>query len=775
MAHTTITKDTMKILLSILLLIAFSSVFAQLDTTILFAEQLKAEDIHTGIGSIGEQKVVSASRSLQAVEDLPFTVYVITKEDIRNNGYNTLVDALKMVPGIRVSQPGSGADGETFMMRGLRGNSYTKILVNNVPVKPIGVKGMPIGAQLPIRQAERIEVIYGPAATLYGADASAGVINIILKESERPLYTKADIRTGAEGYSSMNILFGGKAGKGRRILKYNVFGNFSTLDNRRIYDSYGELYRMKTYDPDTTYIEHPNFNKIHAADEYPTVNNIPHQSRLFGIQLKYGAFDLRIMDMYRRDHSSIGLNPTAFSYENPLNFIGEHIRHLHLGYSRKKKKRAFNLAFNALFFDSDKNSSYRILNSEFNNALVLAAESDLQGTPSNLSERIQTYYDNFITGDRYLYDQKYDISLEVTWNVQLTDHLEWMTGATPRALVSTSEYFLRTPYPNFFEDHTVTSGGHSDEFDVGGFSQLFYDGAKIKAMAGVQSVYSTKVPFGNERLFPRLAVLYKVTPALSLRSFYGTAFRTPSTYFSKNSYTIHVGNYNRVLLGDSNLRPEITKSFEAGIRWNGSNQFYLDFSAFTSKTDNIITAATKYEYYPDVNELYSITLGYFNDVRGGSYTKVYGLQSVFMWKNIIPGYRLNASLHLTLARGVEHANGFADFSLREQPKVLGQLKLSFSPVNSLLISVENLYLSKTNNNSAIEIPGREEYTVLPGYYTMDFSIIGRLTDHFQVDFKLKNVFDRAYAGLAATGTSDDLIRNMQSLRIWELGFSYRME
>ena len=44
------------------------------------------------------------------------------------------------------------------------------------PVRPSVVGAMPIGSQLPIRQAERIEVIYGPAATIYGADAASGVI-----------------------------------------------------------------------------------------------------------------------------------------------------------------------------------------------------------------------------------------------------------------------------------------------------------------------------------------------------------------------------------------------------------------------------------------------------------------------------------------------------------------------------------------------------------------------------------------------------------------------
>ena len=63
-------------------------------------------------------KMISGSRFPISAADLPFSTHIITKEEIRQNGYETLVDALKMVPGIRVSQPGSALEGETFLMRG---------------------------------------------------------------------------------------------------------------------------------------------------------------------------------------------------------------------------------------------------------------------------------------------------------------------------------------------------------------------------------------------------------------------------------------------------------------------------------------------------------------------------------------------------------------------------------------------------------------------------------------------------------------------------------
>ena len=140
--------------------------FGQVDTSYLAYDELDLSDMDLLVKSNQTTKVIAGTRTEQDLEDLPFTVFVITAKEIREQGYFTLVDALKNLPGIRVSQPGSGLDGESFMMRGLYGNTYAKILINDVPIRPSVVGGMPIGSQLPIRQAERIEVIYGPAATL---------------------------------------------------------------------------------------------------------------------------------------------------------------------------------------------------------------------------------------------------------------------------------------------------------------------------------------------------------------------------------------------------------------------------------------------------------------------------------------------------------------------------------------------------------------------------------------------------------------------------------
>ena len=128
--------ETYRLILLAFLLCLCQWMSAQRDSIPLDLDVLHWSDIQQLTNDGQNTKVLAGSRTERNLEDLPFTVYVITAEEIRDLGYFTLVDAIRHLPGIRVSQPGSGIDGETFMMRGLYGNAYTKILINNQTIRP---------------------------------------------------------------------------------------------------------------------------------------------------------------------------------------------------------------------------------------------------------------------------------------------------------------------------------------------------------------------------------------------------------------------------------------------------------------------------------------------------------------------------------------------------------------------------------------------------------------------------------------------------------------
>ena len=206
----------------VIVLFTQSMSFAQERDTSIVLETLKKGDLIVPSEDKRLEEFV-IGRMDEASRDMPQKTYVITKRDIFQHDCITLVDVLKIIPGFRVSQPGSAQLGEIFGIRGFVGNSNMTILINGSPINPTSTPGMPIGAQLPIRQAERIEITVGPSI-FYGTSSAAGVINIVISEIERPVEANSSISIGENGLRLINTTISGKSGKGKNLLGYSLFG-----------------------------------------------------------------------------------------------------------------------------------------------------------------------------------------------------------------------------------------------------------------------------------------------------------------------------------------------------------------------------------------------------------------------------------------------------------------------------------------------------------------------------------------------------------------------
>ena len=148
------------------------------------------------------QVVTSASGYEQNIADAAASISVVTSKEIEKKSYTDVTDVLKNVPGVYVNGGGSN---QSISIRGM-GADYTLYLVDGKPMQdnqafsPNGSHaGNPINFLPPLEAIERIEVIRGPASSLYGSNAMGGVINIITKKhsdkvtaSVKTEYIKAD-------------------------------------------------------------------------------------------------------------------------------------------------------------------------------------------------------------------------------------------------------------------------------------------------------------------------------------------------------------------------------------------------------------------------------------------------------------------------------------------------------------------------------------------------------------------------------------------------------
>src|ERR1051326_1042640 len=222
-------------------------------------------------------KVYSASRHLQAAEDAPSSVTVITAAEIQQHGYRTLADVLQTVRGFFVTND------RNYSSLGVRGfarpgdfNTRVLLLVDGHRLNDnVYDEGM-IGTELPIDidLVKRIEIIRGPVSSLYGSNALFAVINIITKRGDdlKGLELAAD--AGSFNTYEGRVSYGRKA----QQLEFLISGTF-----------YGSRGQNRLFFPQFNAPETNNGLALHADDDQVGSSLASISFRGFTLQAVYGT------------------------------------------------------------------------------------------------------------------------------------------------------------------------------------------------------------------------------------------------------------------------------------------------------------------------------------------------------------------------------------------------------------------------------------------------------------------------------------------------------
>lgn len=745
-----------------------------------------------------ETRLVSVSRSEKELKDIPSTVYVITKEEILENGYVTLVDVMKTVPWIKVSQPGSGTEGEMFLMRGQIGNSYTKILINNIPVQPAVNGSLAIGAQLPIAQAERIEIVYGPASAVYGGDAVAGVINIITQTAKKSAYAQGNIYFGTNNYRHIDFLAGGKAGRDRNVLQYSIYGNLTKKDDLAL-DRDSEAFNP--FNAFLNIFTTPNQEQIrrilrdlaiNQPDSFlsvvrqnaglasytgtpfkATVNQLPEQSYLIGVKFNYRKLHISIDEMYSRRHSVLGRTPAFFSYANPETYMGETTRKTHVSYQTNNQKMSFLFNASYLRYRLDANSSF--------------GTNYAVGLSENRAFKYEGSDDIFLES---IYTRKINPNFELTGglsstlstNLPVTNDLE-----KPFDLNNYSKAFDGT----IEADPILGTFGYNgnDLFNGGVFLQAYYTKDKWVGVFGGRIDSRTRFDGDststNVALNPRISILYKPSSKLSLRASAATAFRnpSPSVQFASLALTnINSDSVSYEQLPNPNLKPETSVTIETGVRYFPTKNITLDIMGYFTGTRSPIVGRFRpidKELYPNASYFSGNSNGtarvYINDDK--SRDAIYGIQGILKVKNIIRAIHLDTDLFLSFTQGSEVLpdDGGTINDYRMQPDFMGQWRISLRPSRKWYINFQNVMMSGWYRRNIFSVEQYEEDKAkTKGYYTLDVLIRHYFNKNVSAYFRMNNVFDTKYGGIDATGLDVDTIFNPQLQRNIQTGLSFRI-
>ncbi|MCT9811676.1 TonB-dependent receptor [Acidovorax sp. Be4] len=144
------------------------------------------------------ETVVTAARAPQTAQELLADMSVIDRAEIEASGASGLADVLARLPGIQMVRNGGIGNTTSLMLRGAD-TAYTAVYIDGIRFSSQSGSGGPTWESIPLAMIDRIEVLRGPAAAIYGSDAIGGVVQIFTRRGQQAFAPSASVGVGSQG------------------------------------------------------------------------------------------------------------------------------------------------------------------------------------------------------------------------------------------------------------------------------------------------------------------------------------------------------------------------------------------------------------------------------------------------------------------------------------------------------------------------------------------------------------------------------------------------
>lgn len=206
--------------------------------------------------------VVTADKQEVLEEKTGASVTIISRQEIEGSGAISVPDALRKIPSLNVSSPGSPGDDSDIRMRGADRDEVL-VLVDGVPINNVAENRAIFLGGIPVDQVEKIEIVHGAQSIFYGSDAVGGVINIITKKaSGKPQFF---LNAGAGNLQNFKESTGFSAGSDK--IRFNLTAFRQDQRGRFDRDRYGEIDLSGNFayqlHPDITFEMGGNYARTH--------------------------------------------------------------------------------------------------------------------------------------------------------------------------------------------------------------------------------------------------------------------------------------------------------------------------------------------------------------------------------------------------------------------------------------------------------------------------------------------------------------------------------
>ncbi|OQW93984.1 MAG: hypothetical protein BWK79_08240 [Beggiatoa sp. IS2] len=510
--------------------------------------------LELSLDELMQVKIVTiASGVEQLITKAPAVATVITAKDIEATGATNIEEALSMVPGLHVLKYFIGYE-PIYAIRGiyLTYNPHVLILINGIPMTRLylGNRGL-VGSDIPINNVERIEVIRGPGSAMYGAEAFAGVINVITKTRKEIGGTEAGLRLGSYNTRDGWILQGYKWGKVdvAAALEFHDTDGSKEIIQADLQTALDKLYGTH-------------------ASLAPGPLNLQQRGLNAYLDLSYDRWQLRLGYQERRNvgvgtgHAQV-LDSTARFAEDRLN---ADLTYHDVKFTENWDVTAQLSVSNVAFWPTDNLVLYPP------GAFKGAYPEGYIGNPS-VSERhtrltLSGFYKGFTNhllrvGTGFFLGDLYKVRQVSNFGVNPATGKPLPPGSPLMDLSDTPGTFIsENTRKNWFlfvqDSYTLTPDW--------------------ELTAGLR--YDKYSDFGNT-VNPRFALVWQTHPKLTSKLLYGRAFRAPSFY------ELYAAN-NPVSLGNPDLQPETIDMVELAFNYHPTEQLQFSTNLFTYEMNDII-------------------------------------------------------------------------------------------------------------------------------------------------------------------------------------------
>jgi len=457
-----------------------------------------------------ETIVVTAAGYAQDVSKAPASMTVITSEELAARQYNDITDVLRNTPGVVVSGAGSA---QTVSIRGM-GSGYTLFLVNgkrqySKDVNPNGDdSGFEKNILPPMASIERIEVIRGPASTLYGSDAMGGVINIITKKVSDEWSGTVELGTVLQDQGNSGDIKNGSVYLAGPLIANKLGMQLGINKQEREEDSYVGGFRgteVESLNSRFTYL----INDNHDLEFEANFTKQESESTAGKTILSTGA------DSYGRNYREV-----------------------------------FGLTHNGHYSDLLNSSSYiqyeKSKNPDRKNSTSGLSGIELETLLANTQWNWQLSNHNLISGLYFKNESLVDSATNQNADMPVTELERWAFAVFAEDTWSITDTFNLT---------TGLRYDHDENYD-GNFS-------------------------------PRLYGVYNPTDAWTFKGGVSTGYKQPDLRDSSSDVHSVTGKGSAFIMGNDNLKPEKSLSYELGTAWQGDKAKASLTAFYTEYKDKI--------------------------------------------------------------------------------------------------------------------------------------------------------------------------------------------